>query len=191
MDDADALAGAVQGCDQEGPAPLRHRALERNGGGALSVIELKSRAAARIEHQAPADAALDRAAAEDRLRGILVEPSRRNDGSHGDAVFGGPADRALDHAERAAIDELLASGIAAVDRSGDGLRFESWPVRTVIAADQADNLRLIRIGAAFAAHLEGDGLAGPHREAIGIADDLQHALKPRTALSRSGHASAA
>src|SRR5689334_14951084 len=103
MDDADALSGAVQCCNQQGPAPLRDRALERNGSGALAVIELKSRAAAGLEHQAPADAALDRAAAEDRLGGILLEPGRRNQCGYRDPVLRGPADRTLDQSERTAI----------------------------------------------------------------------------------------
>ncbi len=111
-------------------------------------------------------------------------PRRPDHGEEGEGVLR-QRRHGIDHHEGAGIDPLPPSGMAPVDRGGNMDEFEPRPFGIAVAMDDPHEPRLEPV-ALLHRELEGDGLAGSDRVAVGIADDLQHGRRTYLAQSRKG-----
>ena len=82
------------------------------------------------------------------------------------------------------MDRLAPARVCAGDGATDRSGLEAGPLRAVVAADEAQDLGSVGGGTGLAAYLETDGLAGPDRHAVGVADDLQHGATRSPGLGR-------
>ena len=77
------------------------------------------------------------------------------------------------------------TGVLSVDRCSDGLLFEPWSQRIVVAVNQADDVRTVRL--VPTAHHEPDVLARLHAQAIRIANDLHSGASQVIACRHGSH----
>ena len=101
-----------------------------------------------------------------------LRPRRPDHGEEGEGAFRHRR-HGVDHHEGAGIDPLPPAGMAPVDDGGHMGEFEPRPFGIAVAMDDPHEPGVEPI-ALLHRELEGDGLAGSDRVAVGIADDLQH-----------------